>query len=123
MGYRKKVITDFVFEVMIELAGKRISLNMLLDSGNMLYDDITGLPVIIVNKNRFEQKLGFMVVEEECRKVEYTTIGGEFKSISVIEVDNVYIIKGDRYKRFSALVGFVDKDFKIYDGLLHSAVV
>ena len=123
LNYRKKEILDFVFDVMIELAGVRVVLKMLVDSGNMLYDeDVTGLPIIVVNKEIFEKKLGFMVVEDECRRVQFTTIGGDFKSLAVIEVDNIFIINGDKTKRIFALVGFVDKEFKIYDGLLHSSV-
>lgn len=122
-NYRKKIILDFVYKVMIEVAGKRIFLNMFLDSGNMLYDDgVSGLPILVVNKTKFESKIGLMVIEEECRTIQYTTISGEVKKLAIIEPDNIFLIVNGVYKRISALIGFVDKDFVIYDGLLHSAV-
>ena len=123
LNYRKKEITDFVYDCLIEIAGRRIKLKMFLDSGNMLFDPQSGRPIIIVNKHIFESKLGCLVVEEECRKVSYATISGEGKELSVFEPDNIFIVKGNEECRVDAMVGVVEKDFKIYDGLLHSSVI
>ena len=122
INYRRKVIFDFVFDCLIELAGRRVRLKMLLDSGNMLYDTKTGLPIIVVNKTIFENKLGYMIVEEECRKIEYTTISGEYKKLSILKPDKIYILKNGKYSVFPAMIGVIEKDFKIYDGLLHASV-
>lgn len=123
INYRKKEIIDFVYDVIIELAGRRIKLKMFLDSGNMLYDDKTGLPILVVNKNVFEKKLGYMVVEGACRRVEYTTIDGANKTISVLKPDNIYIVKCGKSNAVRAMIGVVQRNFKIYDGLLHASIL
>lgn len=123
INYKKKEIVDFVYDITLELAGRRVNLKMFLDSGNSLYDhDASGLPIFVVSKQNLENKLNLEIVEDLCRKIEYTTLNGCVSELAIIEPDNIYIKKGETTQKVSALVGVVEKDFKLYDGLLHSAV-
>lgn len=120
-NYEKKEILDFVFDIKLVVGDRRVSLKMLLDSGNSLYDELSGLPVIIVSKQVLENKLGYLNLDA-CRRVDYLTINGLSASLPVFKPNKLELGLNENKKTVQALIGVVDKDFKIYDGLLHSSI-
>jgi len=124
LNYKKKEILDFVYNMEISFQGRRIALCMFLDSGNSLYDNSgSGLPVFVVSKRVIEKKLGATIDTSNCREIVYTTINGTYSTLPILSPDKMILFNKESQKEVKALIGLVDKDFKIYDGLLHSAVV
>lgn len=121
--YRKKEVLDFVYDTAIDIDGKVINSKMLLDSGNMLYDtDKTGLPVLIINKTMLESKMGRLLNTKDMRRLAYTTLNGHTQGLPIIEPNRVFVKIGGQVKKVNAVLGITDRDFKIYDGLLHIKV-
>ena len=54
----------------IEVAGKTLELTALADSGNLLVEPLSGLPVVVVNAGLMDKPL------EDCRPVPYRTLDG-----------------------------------------------
>ena len=70
-----------------------------------------------------EEKLGEKVDVSGLRGVKYSTIGGESEPMPILIPDKILVAKKGKIEAVKAVVGVIDKDFKMYDGLLHSAVV
>lgn len=49
--YKKQKLEKFNYKLLIKANNKKIKINAYLDSGNLLQDNLTGLPVVIVNFN------------------------------------------------------------------------
>ena len=78
---------DIYKEIKIEINGKQIDLNAMLDTGNMLKDPITGKPVIVVEKN-----ILYEVLPKELLDNLENIMGGDLKKIPE-EIKNKYIKK------------------------------
>lgn len=121
--YQKKLILDFVYDTQIIIGDKVITCKMLLDSGNSLIDDKTGLPVVVVSKLSIEEKLGDGINLNNLRQLGYQTLGGYCSNLFIIKPDEICIIKNGKIKKIDAVIGVVEKKFKLYDGLLHMQTV
>lgn len=122
--YKKKDVSGFVYDVELSIFGKRIGLKMLLDSGNMMYDEGRGgVPVLMVSKGILEEKLKISFNAIELQELLCSTVSGKDASVKIIVPDRVFILKQETQEVVEAVVGVVDCKFNGYDGLLHSAVV
>ena len=117
--YQKKLILDFVYNVFIEIGDCYLELKLLLDSGNSLMDDKTGLPVIVVSKEVIEQKLGKKINLSKLRSLAYQTLGGYCSNLFILASENIVIKKQNKLRKVRASIGIVEKNFNLYDGLLH----
>lgn len=63
-----------VYQVEIEIDGKKVELKAMLDTGNMLKDPITGTPVIIIEKQKLYQIIPENILENTER-----IIGGDWE--------------------------------------------
>ncbi len=70
---RKK---DMLYKITIKIEGKEISVNAMLDTGNLLKEPITGMPVIVVQKNEL-----YSVIPEKVLNNIEELIGGENKEL------------------------------------------
>lgn len=68
---------DIYKEIKIEMNGKQIHLNAMLDTGNMLKDPITGKPVIVV-----EKIILYEILPKELLDNLEKILGGELENIS-----------------------------------------
>lgn len=122
--YKKKDVSGFVYDIEISIFGRRVRLKMLLDSGNMVYDERRGgIPVLMVSRMVLEKKLNINFDAITLQELPCSTIAGENSVIKIIEPDRVLIFKQSTQKEVKSIVGIVDCNFNGYDGLLHSAVV
>ncbi len=78
---------DIYKEIKIEMNGKQIHLNAMLDTGNMLKDPITGNPVIVV-----EKIILYEILPKELLDNLEKILGGDLKNISE-KVKDKYIKK------------------------------
>lgn len=67
---------DMICKIMIKLNGKEITLNTMVDTGNMLKEPITGNPVAVVEKNSL-----YDVLPKEILNNTESILGGDFGKI------------------------------------------
>lgn len=70
--FKKK---DMIYEITIQMDSKKVTIPAMLDTGNLLKDPITGIPVIVVEK----EKLYSLLPEELLNNIE-KIVGGELVS-------------------------------------------
>jgi len=122
VAYQKKLILDFVYDMRVTMPqGENINLKMLLDSGNSLMDDKTNLPIIVCSKDSLGESYKKLKEHTALRRVEYQTLNGYCSSMEIFLPESLTIIRDGKQKKINAMIGVVDKKFKIYDGLLHLA--
>lgn len=100
--YKKKMIKNFEFEAKIACGSKKIDCKAFLDSGNMLFDSITNMPINFVSIGVFEklfENISFMDVIQKSEKLkrlplahfeEFSTLGGSGK-VFVFQVDEMVV--------------------------------
>lgn len=67
---------DMICKILIKLNGKEITLNTMIDTGNMLREPITGNPVAVVEKNSL-----YDVLPKEILNNTESILGGDFGKI------------------------------------------
>ena len=78
---------DMLCQTKIKLEGKEITLNTMLDTGNMLKEPISGTPVIVVEKTSL-----YELIPKEILEHTEEILGGDFEKIPE-EIKNKYISK------------------------------
>ena len=122
--YRKKEISNFIYEVELFVEDKRVKLNMFLDSGNCLYDDMSsGLPILVVSKVSLEEKLNKKIDVSKFRNIRYSTVGEKGLCMPIFSPDRIVLAGGKKERKLRAMIGIADMEFKSFDGLMHSAVI
>ena len=113
--FDKSAYKNGSFRVVIDIGTKCISLNGVADTGNMLYDNLSGKPVIVCDKTDFDFDLSQMLVKDgikhfkNLRYLPYSTISGDytipvFSPVSIEIHDN----SNGRCKNVDALVGLAE---------------
>lgn len=75
--YKNKISKkDMICKILIKLNGKEITLNTMVDTGNMLREPITGNPVAVVEKNSL-----YDVLPKEILNNTESILGGDFGKI------------------------------------------
>lgn len=102
---RKKALENFCFDIQIETDGKAFVFKAFLDSGNFLFDPITGKPVCLINFKAFSTIFDKVRVEDIIKKnekvkglkfahyINFNTLNNNDK-ILVFQVDSLKI--GDK---------------------------
>ena len=93
--------------------GKTIEVCALCDSGNLLVDDVSGLPVVILS-HKTADKLGKMPIEGY---INVSTVGGE-SMLPIVPLCDVQVDK--RHKR--AIGAISDGEFANYDIILQNSM-
>ena len=127
-----KKIKSLLRKVSFFAFGKHIEIMGLLDTGNVLYDTKTGLPVIIINVKslgRFLSQKDYKNITNEKyfnlgvhHYLKVKTISNEDKEIPIIIPKSVVIKNGGLSKNEKCVLGLVNHDFensKDYQCLLH----
>ncbi len=71
---------EIIYKAIINIEEKNIEINVLLDTGNMLKDAISGDAVIVIEKNKLEE-----IVPEEILDNVDKILGGDLESIEDLE--------------------------------------
>lgn len=99
--------------VTVSAAGREICVDALCDSGNLLVDDVSGLPVVILSAEA-EQKLCALDIKGF---IQVSTVGGE-DSLALVGIDEV----GVNGKKFKALGALSRKSFGDFDVILQNSM-
>ncbi len=92
--FKKK---DMIYKIKVTLENKQICLNAMLDTGNLLKEPITGMPVIVVEKSEL-----YSVIPENVLNHIEELIGGEVKDI-INEVEEKEYLTKFRVIPFSSI--------------------
>lgn len=71
---------ELIYRIQIEIKGKTLETNVLLDTGNMLKDPISNTPVVLIEKSKLYEILPSELIENAK-----DMIGGDFKSNELID--------------------------------------
>ncbi len=83
--YKKQKLSSFYYDVFISTQEKKIKIKAYLDSGNLLQDALTGLPILIVNFNTFNKIFnGKVSVFNFLKNTLNHTIKGRYIEVSTI---------------------------------------
>ena len=102
-----------VREVVLRVGGEEIKLKGLCDSGNLLVDDYSGLPVVILSKSACE-KIGKLSVEGY---INASTVSGQ-KCMPLVSLESVKVGQ----KTENALGALSDQVFGDYDVVLQNSM-
>ena len=137
--YRRRDCLEFMAKVTLEFNGKSVSFSGFIDSGNRLFDNKTGLPVIIVSKSVLKGVLTKEVMEKieenqtnpnkqlkTAHFISYSTISGQTRPMLVFSPSRLeYVYKGKKI-RSEVMVGVASYRFCDsihYDALLHPSML
>ncbi len=111
-GKRSKS-ADTTCKTTVNINGRTVSAEALCDSGNLLVDDVSGLPVVILSKE-LEEELGI-----RCPNgfVSVNTVSGE-DSLPVVDIDEICV----NGRAFRALGALSRKSFASFDLILQSSM-
>lgn len=97
----------------LRIGGSEVRAQALCDSGNLLVDDVSGLPVVILSQE-IEDRLGN---REVAGFINVNTVSGE-DSLALIDLDGVKV--GD--KEFKALGALSHRHFEKFDVILQNSM-
>ncbi|MBQ7579313.1 MAG: sigma-E processing peptidase SpoIIGA [Clostridia bacterium] len=137
--YRRRDCVNFMAKVTLELNGHTAVFNGFIDSGNRLFDNKTGLPVIIVSKSALKNVLTKEVLQKieenqtnpnkelkTAHFIQYSTLSGKTKPMLVFAPHKLeYEFKGKKFIS-NVMVGVADYNFCdsiSYDALLHPCML
>lgn len=102
----------YEYRTEVEIFGKTLNFYAFLDTGNCVFDDATGLPVIVTDPDRFTSKLDtegareFMKSLSKFRTIEVKTPAGKAKAYLVKPAGVTVYSAGEKHK-IDAMVGLV----------------
>lgn len=113
--YKKQKLNSFYYNLKIKVKGKEINLKAYLDSGNLLQDDKTGLPVLIISFNTlskiFKNEIniidflnGNLHHKIKGRYISAGSVCGSNK-IFVFNADNITFKENGQAKNLHMLIG------------------
>ncbi|MBD5092618.1 MAG: hypothetical protein HDT36_04480 [Clostridiales bacterium] len=100
-------------KITVSAAGKVINAQALCDSGNLLVDEVSGLPVVILSKSMGKSFDSLDILGY----IEVSTVGGE-DSLALINIDKLSV-DGKSYKALGALS---HKSFAGFDVILQNSM-
>lgn len=116
---KRRTIQNFLYDVEFEHNEKTYRVTAFLDSGNLLVDTKTKLPVIIISKNSIN------IESNNIRKIEYSTLSCERKQMDIICPKHMKIFCHGEKKELDvggAMIGLTSKVFKDYDALVPATI-
>lgn len=115
-----------VWKVWLQEGEKRVAVTALMDSGNSLYDPLSGKPVCIADQKVLEE-LGLLQSPEKFRLIPYHSIGKRHGLLQAAAVSKMYLQKeGQERKAEQVLIAASGQPLSSkgrYQMLLHPALL
>jgi len=120
--YKKQKIENFYYNLVVFYNNKKFKLKAYLDSGNLLQDTQTGLPIIVVNFNTFNKFFlnKISVLDFLTNKLNHKIKGKYIKVNSVMSNSKMFIFeptsvylkeKNGQDKKLNVLIGVASSNF------------
>lgn len=119
----RKLMKNFIFAVDVFIENKVYPVKALLDTGNELKESVSNLPVVIVEKQIFNN---IDLSSYSKYHISYSAVGGEEGDIIAIRPDRLIININGEEKEKNVLLGFIDKRLSKqndYNGLLPRGII
>ena len=97
----------------VQIGGKTESVQALCDSGNLLVDDVSGLPIVILSQEIAER----MNARKLTGFINVNTVSGE-DSLALVNIDEICV----NGKQFKALGALSHKNFGSFDIILQNSM-
>ena len=138
---RVKRISDaraFIADTEITVFSKTFKSKGFLDTGNRLYDEKTGLPIVVLNAKAAltlldSDKLSAILnkhgeeISGDAHYIDYSTVGGKNNKILVLKPDEIRLYFGQtEHKIKDVMIGISFSkfgDLTEYDVILHPAII
>lgn len=130
---------SFIFRVEITALGGNYEISGLLDTGNKIYDSVTGLPVILIDRaalcDQADESVkgkisecNYKKIDGFCGYIRVRSVGQIAEKIPIFVIKKAVMLCGDTKKEFTEnlLVGITDiacADNVDYQGILHPAMI
>ena len=136
--YKKRDCAPFIGEIEVFLDGKSTKITGFIDSGNRLFDHVTGLPIIVIStsslkpiitQNLFDEfNKGSLMIKNRYKShfVPFQTLSGQAKPMMVFCPDKVLFRFNGKTVESKVMVGLTHKGFSdavAYDALLHPSML
>ena len=116
---------EIVVTVILEEGEVQLMLKALIDSGNSLYDPISGKPVCVVEREALEGKIP-LDIPEKFRLIPYHSIGKKHGMMQAVEIEKLKVKKdGQELIVEKALLGLYEGKASAHGGyqmILHPAL-
>lgn len=113
IAHKRSSAAKATCETTVQFAGRAVSVQALCDSGNLLVDDVSGLPVVILSQE-IEDKLNARKI---AGFINISTVSGE-DSLALVSLDKVNV----NGKEFKALGALSHKNFGNFDIILQNSM-
>ncbi|MEG1582088.1 MAG: sigma-E processing peptidase SpoIIGA [Clostridia bacterium] len=132
---KKREIMPFIRSVNFTIYSCMVSFKAYLDSGNRLYDSMTGLPVIVVSscvlERNLKPELYAEIINNSSKRysqhlMTFSTLSGVSSKMIVFKPDSVLCECNGTMVSKEFMIGVTNKKFKdsvFYEGLLHPSVI
>ena len=110
---KRSCATKATCETTVQFAGRAVSVQALCDSGNLLVDDVSGLPVVILSQG-IEDRLG---ARKLAGFINVSTVNGE-DSLALVSLDGINV----NGKEFKALGALSHQNFGNFDIILQNSM-
>ena len=111
---------NMICELEVCIDGEKIKLKVLLDTGNLLKEPITNMPVIIIEKKKIEHILQNTKNERKIFLIPYKTLGTENKVLFGIKPEYIRLSRDNNYTINEVIIGLYDGNISennSYNGL------
>lgn len=122
---RRTAATPEVASVQIRIGPRRLTLTALIDSGNLLHDIITGLPVIVISRQAAARLLTLPpdgTLLPGMRLMSVRTIAGT-SLMTILRPDGLRLQIGRRWQDTQALIGLSPDGYEGFQALLPACLV
>ena len=131
-------VSKSVYEFKIKVLGKEKIMRGFMDTGNRLYDERNGLPVVVISAKSIQdlltdEQIGLLAlgqgerIQRNARYVKFSALGGQKKKILLLRPDEFILYFEDKGNIFyDVTVGVIlspIRDSVNYDAILHPALV
>lgn len=125
--FRQKDYEGFTRKAELDILGRKYTARAFIDTGNMLYDSDSGLPVVVVNKSLIADALADMIVsggKTGAHYIEISTAAGAAKMLVLSPEKLVIYHKGDKDANIidKFRIGVSNEELK-FDMLLHPGIL
>ena len=121
--YEYRAIGSFYRKCEVIIKGKKIKVDGFIDSGNKLYDNVTGMVIIVASKTFIKKLCLENLLPNKYRQILIETVSG-FNKMKVFNIDKLKIYNGAKVNIYNnVLMGEAITDFSLgetYQLLLHS---
>lgn len=124
--YKRRDCYQFLALIKLKVNGADINLRGFIDSGNRLFDPVSGLPVIIVSSKAIKAALSEEFIKKFTRAINFGTLSGNGGPIIIFKPDSTTIKLNNRGINAKVMVGISRRGFNDafkYDALINPGAI